>query len=140
MTDLLVPPSHIPRLYPLCPKCGSAAYTIVAQPFAEGYHRRHRCKDGGCGHQFFTLAPYNGSAAQMSAYAFKDRPLTDAEISEREQWWEQFIFGRYEDVAVPPHERMRLAFLKPEGARDEIDIFLVEMSNQISTALKEMEE
>jgi hypothetical protein len=93
-----------------------------------------------CSHAFYTLTPYDGSAAKASLYPFKDRPLTDAEIDQREAWWAEYTFGEAARIDVEPFERMRLAFLKPEGERDDIDNFLVDMNSQLTQALKEMEE
>lgn len=74
-----VPRSRIPKLTATCPRCGGPTGTLMSQAFADGYHRRHRCKNIHCDFKFYTLTSYYGGKAQVASLPFPDRELTEAE-------------------------------------------------------------
>lgn len=80
-----IPKHRIPKIIPICPSCdGTDCSTVMSQPFAEGYHRRHICN--GCGSAFYTLAKYDKTGYARQVVPFKDRPLLPWEEREREAW------------------------------------------------------
>lgn len=86
---VLVPvPKH--RIYKapvICQRCNGGMLVKAAQPFADGYHRRNVCRD--CGHNYYTLAPYDGSEPMGSNVAFLNRALTPYELQIRDMWWDE---------------------------------------------------
>lgn len=88
MTKIMVPRHRIPKASVLCPQCRKGARIVSSTSFADGYHRRHICGDNACGHSFYTLTPYDGRGEiKQSPLPFKDRPLSEAEVDTRLQWW-----------------------------------------------------
>lgn len=80
-----VPRHRIPKIKVECPLClSTSTSTVLSQPQAAGYHRRHICNDCDCG--FYTLAEYEGSRYTVQMRPFKDRALTEAEHRQRVEW------------------------------------------------------
>lgn len=149
---LSVPLSRIPKIHPLCMKCGKGVRTIMSQAYADGYHRRHACRDVLCGYKFYSLTPYNGRPAQISPLPFQDRPLSEAEESMRMQWWaEEVEHSRVvapqvtqqgnikDDARLATIKRIAMAILKPKEMRTHIDDFLVDMHSAIEEELKTLD-
>lgn len=81
MVKVAVPRALIPKLNAICPKCKSATRTLLSTSFAEGQHRRHRCRE--CHFTFYSLTPYDGTEPRTAGAPFKDRPLTEFEAYKR---------------------------------------------------------
>lgn len=136
MNDKRVPQHRIPKAYPACEECGAGMRTVYSSAYADGYYRRHLCRDTQCGATLYTLSPYDGTTPEMSRNPYKDRPLTLAEEYVRAQWWN-------EDVSAPINhevpERMRAAIIKPEHTRSEVDVLLVKVFHALTSTIKELE-
>lgn len=151
MTNLLVPRSRIPKIVAACTVCGGETRSVMSQPFADGYHRRHICRNPVCDYKFYSLTPYDGRDAQASPLPFHDRPLSEAEVSQRMQWWEEEINKSSVAIPVaggdaplplevtPTIERMVRALAKPKEVRTHIDDFLVDMVDTIEHELWRMD-
>lgn len=136
---LSVPPNRIPKIYPTCPECKTMMRTILSTPFADGYHRRHRCRDDACGKSMYTLTSYHDGTIMVGPTPFKDRPLTEAEYQQREQWWVEEYFASTSEVTQEVPERMRLALNKAESERNEVDVLLVRACAAITATIQQME-
>lgn len=137
MTNKIAVPRHrIPKLTAVCPICRTGTRTVMALPFAEGYHRRHICRDTECGHSFYTLAPYNGGTAKHSPQPFRDRPLTELETDERLGWWTEThaeVMVTQQGNIDPFLQRIDEALGLKEEDRSPVDTLMV----SIFTALKQ---
>jgi hypothetical protein len=141
-----VPRTHIPKLNAVCTECGGACRTIMAEPFADGYHRRHKCRE--CDYCFYTLSPYEKGTPGVSPFPFKDRPLAEFEVARRVKWWTDAMTkhvaptfdmpvvtsqGKEDTTYDPFIERIVLALDTPQEDRNEAETLIV----QIYTALKQ---
>lgn len=138
----LIPRTRIPKVVALCPSCGKGTKILTATPYAEGYHRRHRCRDIFCDHVFYTLATYDTGEVASSPLPFQDRALTEYEVELRARWWAEDA-DTYEVTTevnrVPLLQRMASAIDKPEKERSPTDRFLVDCMNKVNIALADFE-
>lgn len=137
-----VPRHRIPRLNALCPKCQDGYGSIImATPYSEGYHRRHKCSNDACGHAFYTITPYDGGQARYSLVPFRDRPLTELEEMQRLNWWSEIEPGvvttesnRHEFL-----QRVAKALDMKEEMRSEVDTYLVAVVTALKQRVEQMD-
>lgn len=135
---MLIPRSRIPKVIVICPRCHEGdVRTVMGAPFADGYFRRHKCQ--ACDGAFYTLAPYDGSEAQVQATPFKDRELSDYEAAVRADWW--IAEKELGDVTfeVTLLTRMQVALNKKDYLRTEVEKYLVGMYHALERKVREME-
>lgn len=137
-----IPRRKIPPFHPICPICNGGMKTIMSSPFADGYHRRHRCRNIHCDATLYSLASYHLPDVQVSHTPFKDRALTDDEMHERLQWWreEDELLERVTQYLAPQQflNQIQEAYSTPPDQRDEIKQFIVAACDAIQTELKNM--
>ena len=140
MTKRMLIPRHlIPKVHAMCIICESGnVATKVASPFADGYYRRHECR--GCGAVFHSLAPYDGSTAQVSMVAFKDRELSEYEAFQRMQAWKDLDKTPDATLEVTLLTRMSRALNKKEETRSDIERYIVSVYYALQKKVREMEE
>jgi hypothetical protein len=136
-----IPRTKIPKIVPLCTTCGGKATTTLGTPYAEGYFRRHRCADTGCATSFYSLTPYGGGAAKLSALPFKDRELTEFEAELRLQWWRELGTGvvTMEVTTSAFLERVKGALEKKEYERTPQDEMIVAVFDGLKQEIEQMD-
>ncbi len=148
MTKMMVPRHRIPKVSVLCPKCRHGTRIISATAFSDGYHRRHICHDGTCGHAFYTLAPYDGTSAKQSPLPFRDRPLSDAEVDTRLQWWTETAGEPITPQPVTPQgntidpfvRRLDDALKKEAADRTAADTYMVTVIAALKTKVAQLDQ
>ncbi|QIG66877.1 hypothetical protein EVB41_047 [Rhizobium phage RHph_TM3_14A] len=137
---MLIPRSRIPKIHAMCPICESGHIGVqTAAPYADGYYRRHKCKE--CGAAFHTLTPYDGGMPEVSAMPFKDRELSEYEAFQRAQWWKDE--ARKMDAVtfeVTLLTRMTIALDKKDEQRSSIERYIVSMYHALERKVREMED
>lgn len=149
-----IPRSRIPKISAICIKCGSGTRTAMSQPFADGYHRRHLCRNIKCDYSFYSLTPYNGREAKVAPLPFHDRPLSLAEENQRMKWWAEEVENSQVSMPVVTTQgndkpgvdpklatikRIAIAILKPKEARTQTEEFLADMHSVIENELEQMD-
>lgn len=146
-TKVLVPPHRIPRIAPKCVQCFSGnVRTVIAAPFADGYHRRHRCAD--CQRAFYTLAPYGGelkrgedTEARVSDKPFKDREQSDYEQGVFYKWWsEKEQVAADVTMEVTLGTRLDNAMRKAPELRTRVEAYLTKVHDAVVAKVKEIED
>lgn len=136
-----IPKRKIPLFYPICPICQGGMSTIMSSPHADGYHRRHRCRNIMCDTTVYSLTPYDQGNPEMSHVPFKDRALTDAEVHDRLQWWKEEDKLLEEVTDKIPSSFIRQvseAYATVPGKRDEAQQFIVATCDAIQEELSKM--
>lgn len=136
-----VPHHKIPKIVPVCIACGGKAKTLLGSPYADGYFRRHRCADPGCNASFYSLAPYNGSAAQLSSLPFKNRELTEFEAELRLNWWREAGTGvvTMEVTTAAFLDRIKLSLGTKEALRTQQDEMIVAVFHGLKEEIEQMD-
>jgi len=138
MKHMLIPRSCIPKVLAMCVVCESAKVaTRVSMPFADGYYRRHQCRE--CGTVFHSLAPYDGSLAEVSMSPFKDRELSEYEAYQRLQYWKKDAERDNITLKVTMLSRIGLALSKPKEVRSDVENYIVAVYHALEKKVHEME-